>query len=171
MSDEAFDWTKFFDDDDEEEVPAPAVVAAPPAGEDVSDLRAQLAKAQADSAKALELATQAQSQGKMQAAIDAWQAQATPAELDLKEMLLGSTSPDELQRNAQLVKIAAAKLNATREADRAKDRKDLELQLQKEYGMPIPPSHQPIPHADKVKDMLKEEDLSKAAGAMLEGFL
>jgi hypothetical protein len=41
--------------------------------------------------------------------------------------------------------------------------------MQKEYGIPIPPSFTPIPEEEKVNQMLKDGDLDGAANAMLKG--
>ena len=171
MASEEFDWGEFFTDKEE---PAP-VVATPGVAEIVvddseDDLRAQLAKAQGDASRALEIAQAAQTQGKMSAAIEAWKAQASPAEIELSDILLGSSSPEELQKNAMIVKTAAAKLDATVTERVAQDRKDLERQMQSEFGMPIQPTFQPMPEAEKVKQLLKEGELEDAAATMMKGF-
>ena len=170
QTDEDFDWGQFFAND---EAPAPVAEESTPPGvaavyvdESEDDLRAQLKQAQADSAKALEMATQAQTQGKMQNAISAWKAQATPAELQLQDILLGSATPEELQKNAQIVKTAAVKLDAT-VTERLKG---MEAQMQRDFGLPVPPTFQPIPDAEKVKALLKDGQIEDAAATMMKGF-
>lgn len=164
--DDDFDWEQFFSND---ETPAPAMAAAepehiPPPEDD--DLRAQLKQAQETSAKALEMATQAQTQGKMQNAVTAWKAQASPAELQLADLLLDSATPEELQRNAQIVKTAALKLDAT-VTERLKG---MEAQMQRDFGLPVPPTFQPMPDEEKVNQLLKEGSLEDAAATMMKGF-
>ena len=163
---EDFDWNQFFTDEAATAVtdPAPAVEAEPN-----DDLRQQLAQAQADSAKALELAMQAQTQSKMQTAVEAWKAQASPAEKELADLLLDSKTPEELQKNAEIVKRAAAKLDATAGEREAKARREMELKMQQEYGFPVMPTFTPMPEEEKVKQLLKEGDLDSAAAAMLKG--
>jgi|GEM_PF-4407523 len=169
MATEEFDWGEFFAEK-EESVAAAPVADVPDIGDEEDDLRAQLARAQADSARALQMAEAAQMQGKMSAAINAWKAQATPAEIELSDLLLGSTSPEELQKNAQIIKLAAAKLDATAAQREANVRKEMERQMQSEFGIPIQPTFQPMPEAEKVKQMLEEGNLADAAATMMKGF-
>jgi hypothetical protein len=164
--DDDFDWEQFFTND---ETPAPVIATTepehiPPPEDD--DLRAQLKQAQETSAKALEMATQAQTQGKMQSAITAWKAQASPAELQLADLLLDSASPEELQKNAQIVKTAALKLDAT-VTERLKG---MEAKMQRDFGLPVPPTFQPMPDEEKVNQLLKEGSLEDAAATMMKGF-
>ena len=173
MATEEFDWGEFFTDHEEPvlvtETPA-AGVAETLVDESEDDLRVQLAKAQGDATKALELAQQAQTQGKMQQAIEAWKAQASPAEVELQEILLASTTPEELQKNAQIVKTAAAKISATTNEREAKLRHDLELKMQSDFGLPVSPTFQPMPEQEKVKQLLKDGELADAAATMMKGF-
>ena len=168
---EDFDWTKFFAGDEEPAPEAEAPAAVPYMDESEADLRSQLARAQADSAKALELAQQAQTQGQMQAAVEAWKAQATPAEIELQALLLDSKSPEELQKNAQIVKVAAARLDATSAEREAKVRREMEVKMQQEFGLPVPPTFQPMPEKEKVAALLKEGNLEDAAATMMKGFM
>jgi len=173
QTDDEFDWGKFFADENPD---LAAKVETPPPGveavfvdEDAADLRRQLAKAQEDSARALELATASQTQSRMQGAIDAWKAQATPAEQQLSDILLKSKTPEELQENARIVKEAASKLGAAYDERLQKDRRDMEVQMQRDFGIPIPPTFTPMPEEEKVNQMLKDGDLDGAAAAMLKG--
>ena len=169
QTDDDFDWGQFFAN---EEAPAPTMEAADagtvvvPNYESDDDLRVQLKQAQADSAKALEMATKAQTQGQMQSAISAWKAQASPAELQLQDILLGSTTPEELQKNALIVKTAAVKLDAT-VSERLKG---MEAQMQRDFGLPVPPTFQPTPDKEKVIQMLKDGQIEDAAATMMKGF-
>lgn len=169
--DDNFDWEKFFAND-ETPVEVTAGQEQAPAGESTFvdegevDLRKQLAKAQADSAKALEMAMQAQTQGKMQQAIEAWRAQASPAEIQLSDILLSSSTPEELQKNAQIVKTAALKLDATL----SERLKGMEAKMQRDFGLPVQPTFQPMPEEEKVKALLKEGALEDAAATMMKGF-
>ena len=168
QTDEDFDWGQFFAND---ETPAP--VAETPPGveavyvdESVDDLRAQLKQAQADSAKALEIATQARTQGTMQTAILAWKQQATPPELALSELLMESATPEDLKRNAEFVKKAALKMDSELQ-ERIKTK---EKEMQVEFGMPVPPTFQPMPEKEKVKQLLADGELADAAATMMKGF-
>ena len=169
QTDEDFDWAQFFAGDEE---PAPETAPAEPVFDPQGDdLRAQLAQAQADSKRALELATQAQTQGRMVAAVEAWKAQATPAEIELQALLLDSKSPEELQKNAQIVKVAAARLDATSAEREARVRREMEVKMQQEFGLPVPPTFQPMPEEEKVNQLLKEGNLADAAATMMKGFM
>jgi len=169
--DDDFDWGKFFAGDGvEDDVATPPVGAAPVIDEDEDDLRTQLKQAQETSAKALEMATQAQTQAKMQNAVEAWKAQATPAEIELQALLLDSKTPEELQKNAQIVKVAAARLDAAGAERDAKLRREMERQMQQEFGLPIPPTFQPMPEKEKIAQLLKDGELADAAATMMKGF-
>lgn len=171
LSSEDFDWTQFFageGDDDEEAPPAspPAGVAATFVDEDEDDLRKQLAQAQADSKRALEIATQTRSQTTMQTAVNAWKEQATPAELAFSDLLLESKSPEELKTNATFIKKAALTLDSTLQ-DRVKD---VERKMQVEFGLPVSPTFQPMPESERVKELLAANELADAAATMMKGF-
>ena len=168
QTDEDFDWGQFFAND---EAPAPVDetppgVAAVYVDESEDDLRAQLKVAQETSARALEMATQAQTQGQMQNAIAAWKAQASPAELQHLDIMMDSASPEELQKNAKIVKKAASKFDVALD-ERVKV---AEAQMQRKFGLPVPPTFQPMPEKEKVATMLKEGQLEDAAATMMKGF-
>jgi hypothetical protein len=85
-------------------------------------------------------------------------------------LLLDSKSPEELQKNAQIVKVAAARLDATSSEREAKVRREMERQMQQEFGLPIPPTFQPMPEKEKVAQLLKDGDIADAAATMMKGF-
>lgn len=175
QTDDEFDWGSFFADENPD---LAAKVEGSVGGaraeevvvdEDASELRKQLAKAQADSSRALELATQSQMQSRMQGAIDAWKQQATPAEIALSSLLLKSKTPEELQENAKIVREAASTLGSDYEERLNQERRKMEIQMQRDFGVPIPPTFNPMPEEEKVKQMLADGDLDAAAAAMLKG--
>lgn len=178
-TDAEFDWTGFFlTDGPAEPQPGTPAPPAPVAGGDddeddppdrLAQLEAQLKEAQATAAKAVEMAGATQHQTQMQTAIAAWKEQASPAEVELSDLLLESKSPEELKKNAAIVRNAAAKLDATAQSREARIRREMEEQMQREFGIPIPPTFTPVPEEEKVNQLIKDGDMTGAASALLKG--
>jgi hypothetical protein len=169
MGDPEFDWDKFWEDDAEEpEASTDAgTTTTPPATTAQDDeLRSQLAKAQADSARALEIATAAQRQGQMKTAIDAWREQATPAERVLEPLLTRSQTPEELKSNAALVKELSGNINSSL----SEQEREVAMRMQREFGMPIAPTNQPSPDSEQIDEKIANGDIAGAINLRMKGF-
>jgi hypothetical protein len=102
-------------------------------------------------------------------AIEEWKKQASPAELALSDLLYESQSLDELKKNAARVKKAATKAEEIYGEQLKRKEAELEREVQAKFGLPVPPSFQPIPQQDKANQALADGDLDRAAAIMLEG--
>lgn len=162
-----FDWGKFFADDSAEEEEPALEMSEEPQGRSEED---RIAKAEADAARALQLAQAASQQTQMKSAIEAWKAQASPAELLAEPMLLKATTPEELQNTAAYVKDLASTLTSNLAERDEQIKRQVELQMQKEYGLPVTPTFQPMPEKEKIDAALAEGDLVDAANKMMKGF-
>lgn len=171
VTDPAFDWDKFFG------TPAPvAEIKEEPEekfevfeDEAANKLVAEVAAMKKQNAEIVAKQVELERETRLDKALEAWKAQASPAELALADLLYRSKSPEELKANEALVKAAAAKVEATYKDEIEKTVKQKEREMQQAFGVPVPPSFQPIPRADKAKEALDAGDLDKAASIMLEG--
>lgn len=165
-----FDWEQFFmeeagdseeplapepqaqsedEDDEEEEAPAP----------EVSSLKKQVTELQRQVAEASKVTGQITQQTKLTSAIEAWKKQASPAELEMADMLTEAKSVDELKISAAAIKRATARQNELI----ARERQRIEREVQREAGLPVPQTFTPIPDKEKYREALEKDDLAAAA--------
>lgn len=175
-----FDWDAFWDGTDAESVidqaapPAPAAAAPPTPAEEYDDLdAAKVAKELAELRKAQEIQNakfaDMERQAKVDKAIAAWEEQATPAEKALSHLLHRSGSLEELKANEAAVRHAASRIEEDYKQREEMLRKNMERELQQEYGLPVPPTFSPPPREEKVKEQLDAGNLEAAADILLEG--
>jgi len=171
---EDFDWGGFFLDGTSEQA-APAA-AAPPApapaeGDDdeepevVVQMKAQIAALTAQVEKVGMTTAQIEHQSRLATAMEAWKAQAAPQELQFADVLAEAKNPEDLKQRVEMVKRMTASQGQLEE----RIRKETELKMQKEFGMPIPPTFSPVPEEEKVNQMLKDGDIDGASNAILKG--
>jgi len=171
---EDFDWGGFFLDGTAAETPP--VAAAPPApapaeGDDdeepevVVQMKAQIAALTAQVEKVGMTTSQIEHHTRLSTAMEAWKAQASPQELQFADVLAESKDSDDLKQRVEMVKRMTASQGQLEE----RIRKETELKMQKEFGMPIPPTFSPVPEEEKVNQMLKDGDIDGASNAILKG--
>lgn len=179
VAEEDFDWEKFFLDEAEEAggSPPPPVASQAPAqalsDEDeeeaapdkVSALEKQVQELTKQVSEASRMATETTQSARVQGAIEAWKAQASPGELRHANVLAGAKSLEELKLRAEVIKETAANFDD----ELGKARTQVERELQQEYGIPLPPNFQPIPDKDKMEEALKEGDLDTATRLAVKG--
>jgi len=172
MTSENFNWDTFWGS------PAPIdePPAAPPAEtyEDITDdvedeADKQIAALRKQTEMNAKQLNELRTQQNVDQALEAWKKQATPAELALGDLLYTSQSLDELKKNEAIVKNAAKKADAYLDDALSAKEKEMQRKIQENFGLPIPPSFQPIPQADKANQALADGDLDQAASIMLEG--
>ena len=172
VTDPTFDWDKFFG------VPPAPVAEVKEEPEEKFDvfedeaankLVAEVAAVKKQNAELAAKQAELERETRIDKALESWKAQASPAELALSDLLYRSKSIEELKANEALVKAAAGKVEATYKEEIDKQIKEKEREMQTAFGVPIPPSFQPIPRADKAQEALDQGDLDKAAAIMLEG--
>jgi hypothetical protein len=176
MTSPNFDWDAFWGGPsagDEPLPPAPLAAEGDDYEEVGDDLAAERDRELAALRKQSELnakqLAEMRNQSIMDRAIDEWKKQASPAEIALSELLYESQSVEELKRNEQRVKAAAKKAEELYGAELARKQAEMERELQAKFGIPLPPTFQPIPQAEKANQALAEGDLDRAAAIMLEG--
>jgi len=175
QQEEEFDWAQFFMG---EEAPTPQAQApTPPPVEESKEVGeedfeddaealkkqlAQLAKQVAETSKATSEMAQS---ARMTQAIDAWRRQASPAELEMADLLMEAKSPEELRTAATLVKRTVSMTDKIV----AQKVQEKEREMQKVYGYPVEPTFQPIPEKDKYKEAIKDGDLDRASSLAMRG--
>lgn len=171
-----FNWGQFFAADEPEEAPVAAAPtpqqATPPEPveefdeEEAKVLRTQISELQKMVADTAKVTTEIATRNRVVAAVEAWKQQASPAELQMADVLAEATSLEDLQAKAVMVRRVAQGADKLLQAERVK----IEQEMQREFGMPVTPTYQPIPEKEKMKEALAEGDIDKASAIALKGF-
>lgn len=173
-----FDWGQFFAEGEEQPVAAaPQAAPPPPEAEPEEDaefseneaavLRQQVNELQKMVADTAKVTTEIATRNRVTAAVEAWKQQASPAELQMADVLADAVSLEDLQAKATLVKRVAQGADRMLDAERLK----IEQRMQREFGLPVSPTFQPMPEKEKMEEALKDGDIDKASAIALKGFL
>lgn len=176
VASEEFDWGQFFADDDDGAAPAPTqqapiAQAAPELEEedevdDTVALRTQVEELQKLVKETAKTTTEIATRNRVQAAVEAWKQQASPVELQMADVLADATSLDDLKVKADLIKRVSQSSDKLMEKERLK----IEQDLQRQFGLPVTPTFQPMPEKEKMQQALDEGNIEQAATIALKGF-
>jgi hypothetical protein len=174
VSEPEFDWGQFFATDGDpapaaQAQPAPTSEATPELDEEEPDgtaaLRAQVEELQRIVRDTAATTTEIATKNRVNAAVEAWKQQASPVELSMSDVLIEATSLDDLKVKAELVKRVSQSADKNLAAERLK----IEQDLQKQFGLPVTPTYDPIPEKEKMQTALDEGDIDRASAIAMKG--
>lgn len=177
ITDTEFNWGQFFSEDEaapdptsaSEPVQVAAVVEDQGENEDESmttNLKMQVAELQKMVQDTAKTTTEIATKNRVQAAVEAWKEQASPFELQMVDVLSEATSLEDLKIKADLIKRVSSSSDKVMASEKLK----IEQDLQRQFGLPISPTFQPMPERDKMNEALKNGDIEEAANLALKGF-
>lgn len=169
-----FDWGSFFLEDSappvapavvSEEAPPAAAAPAPPEDDDENDdvtaLKKQVELLTQTVQKTSQTTEEIAQRDKVKAAVEAWKAQASPAEQAMAPLLEQATSLDDIKVREAVIKQATGLLD--------KSRAQIEQEVQRKFGLPVQPTFSPVPEKERVDKLLEEGNIDEAANAILKG--